>query len=483
MKIWPLLGCLIPLFAEAKDAPELLQTHDDDDAVNLLQASAVKNHVAGTAKPDTAVAPGSGGYTVFQDSTPPNPKLVQNDGAHCLKLWGGKFVASSWSAHYCTTQDLTTACKQSPYFVSLVEQCCPGACTNSSEMNPAKWTMESNTEEEARCLLRYSHSYHVSNGFKHHSRVEGFTSKYVFQTCDMIITGEPGWFDANDARRSREQIPPKPNLRKLDGTWVYESCWNNPILQECCPKQCANSQKTPEMPGPPGFDMSLYQDPPEWKSPDYDYYMPVGTSGKWDAFTPKRFEWKGDVCWYSSREAYNDADGDYGLLGIWRDMYGNKQAGKNPRYFWAGGIRCEDIPLNSELGYRELFHSVDQDVNATDWFPKQYAEMWSMCGNTVIAQCCPAICGFTTCGLADVGGAGNPPIECKTQKRFDTPSRKYVDLPRPPWDGQYGDPDTSIMEVGPGTPTPAPGVQPKPAPSPPPAPSPGQIEDGECHGT
>merc|ERR1712228_525698 len=88
--------------------------------------------------------------------------------------------------------------------------------------------------------------------------------------------------------------------------------------------------------------------------------------------------------------------------------------------------------------------------------------MWNMCSKELIAIACPGICGWTLCGAPDVGGAGNAPIPCKTQKVF---RGKWQDLPREPWNGSPSS-AKSFIEVGPGTPTPAPGVQNPPSPIP-----------------
>jgi len=439
-----------------------------EDSLHLLQASIRKTQTIDFVKTadKTGPLPGTADFTITFGGRP-NPNLIKNDGQDCLELWGKRFNQISGESKTCA--DVPALCgqqgsqSQAPYFL---EQCCPGACSKAPEMNPIKFIIENKLEDEVRCLSRYG-NYVGQGGLRGFNTQLMAGGDWMLYTCDMRVLKKQGWM----------KNPPfpdgafyRPNMRKLDGTWVYKECWDEERVRHCCPKQCAGAEPSSETEGI--VDKSKYQDPPVWKSPEYDFYHDNTWDngmflGKWHGKFPKQYEWKGDVLWYSSKSVFALASNNQWTYGLPRE-FGNQQntnwssetvdkLGGPPHYEWAGGIRCEDIPKISQIGYRKAFYPVNPNLSDTfDHVVEQFAEVYSFCTLEIFAIACPGICGWTVCGAPDVGGAGNAAIPCEAQKQFVGGS--FQDLPRTPYDFSVSS-EKSHIEVGPGTPTPAPGLQ------------------------
>merc|ERR1719183_997723 len=105
-------------------------------------------------------------------------------------------------------------------------------------MNPVKYIIENKLEDEVRCLSRYGNSLQAGPFRNMPNRLGG----EIMQTCDMLVLNKPGWRTYATRHQNAVWNENKPNMRKMDGTWVHKVCWDRHIYRVCCPKQCANAE-------------------------------------------------------------------------------------------------------------------------------------------------------------------------------------------------------------------------------------------------
>merc|ERR1719199_707848 len=96
--------------------------------------------------------------------------------------WGKRFGGYDGEAKTCA--DAPKMCTSDRIAQTLyLEECCPGACSKGSNMNPIKYIVDNKLEHEVRCLSRFAH-FSIGGAISNYNQQDGTNGDWVMQTCE-----------------------------------------------------------------------------------------------------------------------------------------------------------------------------------------------------------------------------------------------------------------------------------------------------------